>query len=258
VTNAGGERRPLIGTSWKMNLTSSQAEAWLRAFVPLVADVDDRDLFVLPSFPAIWVARRELAGTRIAWGAQDVHPDDRGAHTGDVSAEMLADLGCTFAEMGHSERRYAYGEGDALVADKIAAALRWGLTPVVCVGERELWPLPTAWGAVARHLKRSFRGLDAAALDRLVVAYEPHWAIGVGASAAPLDHIEGIHAEIHRWLDARGARRTRVLYGGSIDGDNAARIVAVPGVDGLFVGRAALDPAVFARIAHVLVPPAER
>jgi triosephosphate isomerase len=248
-----GRRRPLIGTSWKMNLTSTQAEGWLRAFVPQVADLRDRDLFLLPSFPALWVARRELTGTGIAWGAQDVHPDDRGAHTGDVSAEMLADLGCTFVEMGHSERRYAYGEGDALVAAKVAAALRWRLTPVMCVGERELWPLPTAWGAISRHLKRSLRGLDGPALDRVVVAYEPHWAIGVGAHAAPLDHIEAIIAEIHRWLAARGATGARVLYGGSIDASNAARVAATPGVDGLFVGRAALDPDVFAAIARVPV-----
>lgn len=237
-----------------MNLTSTQAEGWLRAFVPQVADLRDRDLFLLPSFPALWVARRELTGTGIAWGAQDVHPDDRGAHTGDVSAEMLADLGCTLVEMGHSERRYAYGEGDALVAAKVAAALRWRLTPVMCVGERELWPLPTAWGAISRHLKRSLRGLDGPALDRVVVAYEPHWAIGVGAHAAPLDHIEAIIAEIHRWLAARGATATRVLYGGSIDAGNAARVAATPGVDGLFVGRAALDPDVFAAIARVPIP----
>ena len=250
----GGARRPLIGTSWKMNLTSSQAEAWLRAFSPQARDVTDRDLFVLPSFPAIWVARRELTGTGIAWGAQDVHPDDRGAHTGDVSAEMLADLGCTYVEMGHSERRYAYGEGDALVAQKVAAALRWGLTPLMCVGERELWPLPTAWSAVSRHLKRSLRGIDGPTLGRVVIAYEPHWAIGVGAKAAPLDHIARIHREIHRWLAARGATTTRVLYGGSIDASNAAAVIATPGVDGLFVGRAALDPDVFATIARVPVP----
>ncbi len=255
TTGAGGMRRPLIGTSWKMNLTSTQAEAWFRSFVPAVADVTaDRDIFILPPFPALWVARRELDGTGIAWGAQDLHPDDRGAHTGDVSAEMLVDLGCTFAEVGHSERRYAYGEGDVLVAQKTAAALRWGLTPIVCVGERELWPLPTAWSAISRHLKRAFRSLDGPALDRVVVAYEPHWAIGVGAKAAPLDHIAGIHDGIHRWLAARGASTTRVIYGGSIDATNAAAVVATAGVDGLFVGRAALDPAVFTAIARVPVP----
>ena len=142
--------RPLIGTGWKMNLTSTQAEGWLRAFVPLAEGLAGRDLFVLPPFPALWVARRELAGTRIAWGAQDLHPVDRGAHTGDVSAEMLVDLGCTYVEVGHSERRAEHGETDALVAAKVRAALRWGLTPILCVGERAPWAPGVARGAVAR------------------------------------------------------------------------------------------------------------
>jgi len=253
VTAEDAAKRPLIGTSWKMNLTSSEAEAWLAAALPLVCDLDDRDLFVLPSFPALWVARRELAGTRVAWGAQDVHPDDRGAHTGDVSAAMLADLGCTYVEIGHSERRYGYGETDALVAAKVAAALRWGLTPILCVGERELWGIATATSAVLRHVKGSIGNLSPADLDRIVVAYEPHWAIGIGAHAAPLDHIAAIHDAIRRWLGAGGAGVTRVIYGGSIDADNARGILGTPGVDGLFVGRAALDPRIFAAIARTSV-----
>jgi triosephosphate isomerase len=253
ATAANTTMRPLIGTSWKMNLTSSEAEAWLRAALPLVRDLDDRDLFVLPSFPALWVARRELTGTAVAWGAQDVHPDERGPHTGDVSAAMLADLGCTYVEVGHSERRYAHLETDALVAAKVAAVLRWGLTPILCVGERELWGIATATSAVIRHVKGSIGNLPPADLDRIVVAYEPHWAIGIGAHAAPLDHIAAIHDAIRRWLGAGGAGVTRVIYGGSIDADNARGILGTPGVDGLFVGRAALDPRVFASIARTSI-----
>jgi triosephosphate isomerase len=253
LTAGSGARRPLIGTSWKMNLTSSEAESWLHEAVPLVRDLADRDLFVLPSYPAIWVARRELTGTGVAWGAQDVHPDDRGAHTGDVSAAMLADLGCTYVEVGHSERRYAHLETDALVAAKIAAVLRHGLTPILCVGERELWGIATATSAVIRHLKASIGSLSHADLDRIVVAYEPHWAIGVGARAAPLEHIAAIHDAIRRWLGANGAGVARVIYGGSIDADNARGILGTPGVDGLFVGRAALDPRAFASIARTAV-----
>lgn len=257
VTAEGGATRPLIGTSWKMNLTSSEAAAWLRTVVPLVSDLDDRDLFVLPAYPAIWVARRELAGTRLAWGAQDVHAEDRGAHTGDVSASMLADLGCTFVEVGHSERRYAHLETDAIVAAKIRAALRWSLTPILCVGERELWGFPTASGAVIRHVKRSLGDLSGADLDRIVVAYEPHWAIGVGARAAPLDHIAAIHAAVRGWLRAHGTTVTRIIYGGSIDAGNAEAVLGTPGVDGLFVGRAALDPLAFAAIAGSTLRTAE-
>jgi triosephosphate isomerase len=241
--------RSLIGTSWKMNLTSTQAEAWLRAVVPLLDGLVDRDLFVIPPFPALWVARRELAGTRIAWGAQDVHPADRGAHTGDVSAEMLVDLGCSYAEMGHSERRAGHGETDDLVGAKVRAALRWGLAPLLCVGEPRPTEIPSAKRLVTRRLAIALRGLPGEDLDRVVVAYEPAWAIGAGATAAPLPHIAALHAGIHRALKDRGASTARVLYGGSIDPGNAASILATPGVDGLFVGRAALDPAAFAAIA---------
>jgi triosephosphate isomerase len=243
--------RPLIGTSWKMNLTSAQAEAWLRAAAPLVGGLDDRDLFVLPPFPALWVARRELAGTAIAWGAQDVHPADRGAHTGDVSAEMLVDLGCTYVEVGHSERRTAHGETDALVGAKVRAALRWGLAPILCVGERRASGLEVARRTVARQLRASLEGLAGPDLERVAVAYEPAWAIGVGATAAPLAHIGAIHAWIHDWLGERDAAATRVIYGGSIDAANASAILGTLGVDGLFVGRAALDPEVFAAIARI-------
>lgn len=242
--------RPLIGTSWKMNLTSTQAEGWLRAFVPVADRIAGRDFFVLPPFPALWVARRALAGTGIAWGAQDVHPADRGAHTGDVSAEMLADLGCTYVEVGHSERRAAHGETDALVAAKVRAALHWGLTPILCVGERAPWPLGIARGGVARQLAAALRGLPAADIDRIVVAYEPAWAIGEGAIAAPNTHILAVHGAIRQWLAAHGAPGARVIYGGSINPGNATEILAIPGVDGLFVGRAALDPEGFAAIAR--------
>src|SRR6187401_20157 len=128
--------RPLIGTSWKMNLSPSEAGAWFAQAVPTLSKLDDRDLFVLPPFTAIHVARDALCRTAIAWGAQDVHPDDAGAHTGDVSAAMLADLGCRFVEVGHSERRRDHRETDALIAAKVDAIRRHGMTPLLCVGEQ--------------------------------------------------------------------------------------------------------------------------
>jgi triosephosphate isomerase (TIM) len=257
AAGASGARRPLIGASWKMNLTSSEAEGWLRTAVPLLAGLDDRDLFVLPSFPVIWMARRELEATGIAWGAQDLHPEDLGAHTGDVSAAMLADLGCTYVEVGHSERRREHHENDTLIAAKIRAALRWDLTPIICVGELELHGVPAASGEVTRHLAASLGELPGADLGRVVVAYEPQWAIGTGAQAAPLDHIAAMHAVIRSWLHTNGATATRIVYGGSIDAAGARGILATPGVDGLFVGRAALDPVVFAGIAASPVPARE-
>lgn len=243
--------RPLIGSGWKMNSRPSEAEAYLRAIRPLVADVTDRDLFVLPPFTAISVARAELTGTNVAWGAQDVHPDDEGAHTGDISAPMLADLGCRYVECGHSERRRDHGETDALVAAKVAAILRWGMIAIVCVGEERRVPLAEARAFVLHQLEGCLGALGTDELTRVAVAYEPVWAIGSGASSADPGYVHKVHSAIHAWLSARGASTTRVVYGGSVDLDNAGPLLAAPGVDGLFVGRAALDVTVFAGIAHL-------
>src|SRR5438552_7567160 len=170
----------LIGTSSKMNLTSSEAASYLDALRPMLGDIDDRGLFVLLPFTSIWVARDRLSGSNVRWGAQDVHPDDAGAHTGDVSAPMLADLGCTFVEVGHHERRRDHGETDELVAAKVAAAQRWGMTAIACVGESRRAPL----AEVADLLHQQLRRLVASDLARLVIAYEPAWAIGVGSRPA--------------------------------------------------------------------------
>ncbi len=247
-------RRPMIGTSWKMNLLPSTAPAWFSTVAEATRSVDDRELFVLPAFPMLPAARSCLAGTRLRWGAQDVHHDDAGAHTGDVSAPMLADLGCTIVEIGHSERRRDHGETDRLVAAKVRAALRWGLAPLVCVGERTFGRPDVARRVVARQLSGALGGLGADELARVVVAYEPVWAIGEGATAAGLPHVETVHASIRRWLDERGGTGVPVLYGGSVDPDNAPGLLATRNVDGLFVGRAALRPATFVTLATLPLP----
>ena len=246
---------PLIGTSWKMHLTPTEGAAWLDALRPLVADVEDREIFVLPSFPALFVARDHLAGTRVAWGAQDVHPEDGGAHTGDVSAPMLRDLGCRYVAVGHSERRRDHGEAPPLIAAKVAAILRWSMTPIVCVGEaREAGP-DRALDEVLPDLEACLSRVPRDRLDRIVVAYEPVWAIGVGAHPPSPEEISAVHRGIHAWLAAAGAaaRSVRVIYGGSVDEELAPTILAEAGVDGLFVGRRALDPLFFAQIARAPV-----
>jgi triosephosphate isomerase len=242
--------RPLIGTSWKMNLTSTEADRWFRAFLPLAQDLDDRDLFVLPPFTALWVARERLRGTAVAWGAQDVAPDDAGAHTGDISAPMLADLGCTYVEVGHSERRRDHGETPELIAAKAAAALRWGMRPVICLGERERAGLATTVPYLLDDLERCLAGVGPEDLATVVVAYEPWWAIGEGAVPAPPDEVGLVHRALATWLAQRpGGAGVPVVYGGSVDVAGAARLLDEPGVSGLFVGRYALDPLNFARIA---------
>jgi triosephosphate isomerase len=246
----------LIGTSSKMNLTSTEAAAYLDVLRPLLADVVDRETFVLLPFTSIWVARDRLAGSRIRWGAQDVHPEDAGAHTGDVSAPMLADLGCAYVEVGHHERRRDHGETDELVAAKVTAVQRSGMTAIVCVGEVER----RSFDEIAPELDRQLRLLRGCDPNRLVVAYEPAWAIGVGAVPAAPQWVGQAHAAVRDLLAGSAAqgssssRSVAVIYGGSVAPDGAGPLLAEPGVDGLFVGRAALDPRAFAAIVHTPVP----
>ena len=244
--------RLMIGTSTKMNMTSTEAAVYLDALRPMVDDLTDRELFVVLPFTSIWVARDRLTGSNVGWGAQDVHPEDAGAHTGDVSAPMLADLGCTYVEVGHHERRRDHGETDELVVAKVQAIQRWGMTAIVCVGEERRAPL----GQVVEALDGQLRLLLASDLRRLVIAYEPAWAIGVGARAASAGWVGRIHAAIHDALaSARpGGRTVPVIYGGSVAPTVAGALLEQPGVDGLFVGRQALDPHVFAAIAHTPIP----
>jgi triosephosphate isomerase len=238
----------LIGASSKMNLTSSETAGYLDALRPLVADVVDRDMFVLVPFTSIWMARERLTGSNLRWGAQDVHPADAGAHTGDVSAPMLADLGCSFVAVGHHERRRDHGETDEVVAAKAEAVLRWGMTAIVCVGEERRAPFDAAVEAVAAQI-RLLGTLDA---SRLVIAYEPAWAIGTGARPASVGWVRRVHAAIRSTLVSSGlGTAVPIIYGGSVSLAGAARLLGQPGVDGLFVGRQALDPRVLAAIAHV-------
>ncbi len=244
---------PIVGTSTKMNLTSSELSDYLDRLMLAVSEVAGVELFVLPPFTALWIARERLAGTGIAWGAQDVHPDDAGAHTGDVSAKMLADLGCRYVECGHSERRRDHGETDDLVARKVRRILQHRMVPILCVGEQSLGPTGAAVAWVTRQLESALAGLQAADVGRAIVAYEPVWAIGEGSVAADPAHVERVHLGIAEVLDrlAQGARRGRVIYGGSVDPKTARGLLECGGVDGLFVGRSALDPDNLAAIAAI-------
>jgi triosephosphate isomerase len=245
---AGAMDRPIIGMSSKMNLTSSQAGAYLDDLRPRLADVTGRELFVLLPFTSLWLARDRLTGSGISWGAQDVHPDDAGAHTGDVSAPMLADLGCRWVEVGHHERRRDHGETDELVRAKVDAVQRWGMTALVCLGEERRMPFDDAVFALERQLAL----LGTADAGKLAIAYEPAWAIGVGSRPASPSWVRRIHGAIRASLVRANASAASVptIYGGSVGPRTAPAFLAEPGVDGLFVGRQALDPVVFASIAR--------
>jgi triosephosphate isomerase len=243
---------PLIGTSWKMNLTVAQADHWFTTFRPLARAASDVDFFVLPPFTVLWLARERLTGSGIAWGAQDVSPFADGAHTGDVSATMLADLGCRYVELGHAERRRDHGELPATIAAKVQAVVQAGMDVVLCTGELDEAPVEVAIEVVLADIDACLERIGPADLGRIVIAYEPIWAIGEGRRPAPPARVGRIHRAVAERLGGLAGIRPRIIYGGSVDATSAPLLLAEPGVDGLFIGRNGLDPVRFATIAGTL------
>jgi len=234
------KRRRIVAANWKMNLLQAEAAAHARALRGELGESPVR-VVVFPSFPLIPAVAAELQESGIAVGGQDLHPEEKGAFTGDVSGAQLADAGCSWVLCGHSERRQGHGEGDDLVARKIAAALRHGLTPMICVGETRD---ERKAGDTLRVLERQVR----AAVDPLeeasfALAYEPVWAIGTGETATP-----ETAQEAHRFIRGLLRHDVPILYGGSATPENAAGLIAQPDVDGFLVGGASLDPGKFLSI----------
>jgi triosephosphate isomerase len=244
------ERRKLVAGNWKMNgLRSALLE--VQAMVAGARGLGQVDLAICPPATLSPSVGEVLLGSPIALGWQDCHASANGAFTGDVSAEMWADLGARFVIVGHSERRQYHAETDAIVAAKAAAACRAGLSPIICVGESLAErDAGDTLSVIAGQLAGSIP--DEAGRPDTVIAYEPVWAIGTGRTPT-LAQVEEVHQAIGRALDARfGAAglQIRVLYGGSVKPDNAAQLMAVPGVDGALVGGASLKAADFLAIAQ--------
>jgi len=247
-------RRRVIAGNWKMYKTLGDTRAFFSAFAPLVAGARHCDIVIAPPFTAISAAVEAAAGTNIAIGGQDVFWEKEGAFTGEVSAQMLVDAGCRYVIIGHSERRQFFGETDESVAKKTKAALAAGLTPIVCVGEmlrdREA-------GHTERVCIAQFRGgpgsLTPEEFSRILIAYEPVWAIGTGRTATP-----ELAAEVHRFirqcaaesLSTGHASALRILYGGSVKPDNIQGLMAQEDLDGALVGGASLDAKSFAAIVN--------
>ena len=236
-------RTKLVLGNWKMNGDVASSEALLAAVrdgVPSGARAG-----VCPPYPYLGLAAARLSGSAVSWGAQDVAAFDDGAYTGEVSARMLADLGCTWALVGHSERRTLFGDTDDQVARKTARAVAAGLVPVVCVGEtlaeREAG---RTLEVVGTQLQAGLAGVPAAKADQVVIAYEPVWAIGTGKTATP-----AMAQEVHAFIRARlgqllgleTASRVRILYGGSMKPDNADALLAEADIDGGLIGGASLE-----------------
>ncbi|MFP5287622.1 MAG: triose-phosphate isomerase [Thermoanaerobaculia bacterium] len=230
-------RARIVAANWKMNLL--QAEAAVHARVVRGEAEGSARVVIFPSFPLIPAVAAELEDSRIAVGGQDLHPEDKGAFTGDVSGAQLRDAGCTWVLCGHSERRQGHGEGDGLVARKIAAALRHGLAPMVCVGEtREERKSGETFKVLERQVRAAIVGQEDWAL-----AYEPVWAIGTGETATP-----EMAQEAHRFIRDLVGEAVPILYGGSATPENAPGLIAQPDVDGFLVGGASLDPRKFLSI----------
>jgi triosephosphate isomerase len=244
----------LIAGNWKMNGLSKDGVALARDLAGRMKGRPDRafDMAVCPPFTLIGAVVQAVAGAGIAVGGQDCHPKAKGAHTGDVSAAMLADLGCRCVIVGHSERRTDHGETDVMVAAKAEAAIAAGLTVILCIGETEA---ERDAGRTLEVVKRQIAGSlpKSAAAENLVIAYEPVWAIGTGRTPTTPEVAE-VHARIRALLGERlgpaAAERLRILYGGSMKPSNASELLALADVDGGLVGGASLNADDFWAIAE--------
>jgi len=257
-TRGSGARLPLMAGNWKMYGNHLEAIALVQklAFTLTDKDFDAVEVAVLPPFTSLRSVQTLIDGDRlrIRYGAQDLSQHDEGPYTGDISGAMLAKLGCDYVLAGHSERRQYHHETDELVNAKVQAALRWELTPILCVGESlDVRKAGEHLGHCIGQIDRSLKGIPAEAVAAMVIAYEPVWAIGTGEVATPQDAqdvVGAIRSRISEIHDAETAGSVRILYGGSVKPGNIAPIMAQPDVDGALVGGASLDAGQFAQICR--------
>ena len=251
-------RRPLISGNWKMHLTHHEAmQVVQKLSYSLEASVPSRvDISVHPAFTALRTVQTviEMDDMPFALGAQNVHWESKGAYTGEVSAEMLAKLNVAYVIVGHSERRQLFGETDETVARKVGAVFSAGMTPIMCVGETlEEREAEQTEERVLSQLRAGIAGLNPEQVGRLVVAYEPIWAIGTGRTATPEDAqavCGAVRAALQADQGTSVAASVRIQYGGSVKASNIAGLMAQPDVDGALVGGASLDPVEFAQIVQ--------
>jgi triosephosphate isomerase len=251
-------RRTLIAGNWKMNGSLAGNAKLLGGIKADATRYAACDLLVCVPAPYLAQCQVELAGTAVAWGAQDVSEHEAGAYTGDVAASMLGDFGCSYVIVGHSERRAYQGESNEAVARKAVRALRAGLTPIVCVGETLAERQAERTDAVVgQQLDVVLQALDVADVARVVVAYEPLWAIGTGVTATP-EMAQAVHQMLRAKIAAKSAEaaaKVRILYGGSMKPDNAGQLLAMPDIDGGLIGGASLKAEDFLAIAQAAQAP---
>jgi triosephosphate isomerase len=248
------DRRPIIAANWKMNLVQAEAEALVKGVLAGLKGGERVEVVVAPPFPYLAVVGQRLAGTAVSLAAQNLHWEGFGAYTGEVCAAMLVDVGCRYVIVGHSERRQFFHETDGTVNRRIRAALAGDLLPIFCVGET----LEERKGGrmeevVERQVRGGLEGLRKEDAARIVIAYEPVWAIGTGETATP-DQAQAAHAFIRKVLGALYGQSlaggVRIQYGGSVKPGNAAELMARPDIDGALVGGASLKAESFLGIVQ--------
>jgi triosephosphate isomerase (TIM) len=251
------ERRPLVAANWKMNKTNAEAREFMDAFLPAAEGLGDVDVVVCPPYTALGTVVELTREAPVRVGAQNMHEQDTGAFTGEVSAPMLLELGVEAVIVGHSERRGHYAESDVALARKVPRALEAGLLPILCVGETEE---EREAGETERKLRQQVQAdlaaVEAAQLADVVIAYEPIWAIGTGKTATP-EQAQTAIAFVRALVgdrDADAAKAARILYGGSVDPANAAELLSLPDIDGALVGGASLHADRFRAIAAAARP----
>jgi triosephosphate isomerase len=246
-------RRPLMAGNWKMYKTQAEAVAYARAFGPLVAGVDDRDILLCAPFTDLAALVGSAGGTNVKIGAQTMHHAPEGAYTGEISAHMLVELGVDAVILGHSERRQYFNENDTELAQKVRVALDHGLQPVLCCGETDDERVAgRTQEKIGRQIDRDLAVIKPDELAGLAIAYEPIWAIGTGKTATAeiaQETVAFVRSRVRENLGA-AADQVRILYGGSVKAANIDELMAQPDIDGVLVGGASLDPAEFARIAR--------
>jgi triosephosphate isomerase len=249
-------RRKIVGSSWKMHInTRAEVDLFAHKIIGLTQDVNDIEMFIFPTFPLIDHLSKILTGSRIGWGAQNMCFVDYGAYTGEVPVTTLVDLGCKYVELGHAERRANFNETDQNVNRKVKLAIKYELTPLVCVGEsKQEKDEGIGLARIKTQVLIALDGLTNNEAKKVIIAYEPVWAIGQqeGASA---DYVEDMHRTIRRFIeDAFGsevAEEIRIIYGGSVKLESSRELMEKENVDGLFLGRFALTAENYAAIIDI-------
>jgi triosephosphate isomerase len=244
--------RPILAANWKMNKTVGESLDFVNRLKKLVIGINDRQVVIAPPFTALYPVGAALKESGIGLAAQNLSDKREGAYTGEVSARMLADAGCTYVIVGHSERRILFGESNDIIHDKIGMTLEFGMLPIFCIGETlQEQEAGRTFEVIEKQIKEGLNQIKADDIKKMVIAYEPVWAIGTGKTATPEQAGEA-HAFIRQMMEnlygKEPARRLPLIYGGSVNPDNIGKLMAQPDINGALVGGASLDVDTFGKI----------